>query len=645
MAKLIDVEERDLNYIFGKHNPYSLDVYQRDYRWSDEKEYKIVSQLLWDLELRFENNLKSKKKYSGTELKYILNDVQENFKAYFLNTIMLNEQGSLMYIVDGQQRLTTLLLLLIKLYHIGKENETGINIDKFIGEKIYEEDLASEKHFKISNEDRNLIIRKIFDNKKDITSNEITNITQANLINNFEVISKYFDKYFFKESEFDKTKYCYYIYFLLEKVLIIEQIIKYKEDVAMIFETANDRGKELEPHEVLKGMLLGILESDVKEKCNTIWNNALKEFFHLDKNYQNVDEFFRTYFRAKYADNQNQYQNFAGKYHRNLLSNDKIIRDLDRSNPSRIEKFIKNDFMFFYKTYLEILDMAKSGTDISLESNYANEQNQHILLILSALKFNDPEKQSKISLVARKFDQFYSISRLTGTYDNNDMQKLVYELNLQIRNKNLSEIPSVFDSVTIPYFQKKGIPIISFNDIFDYRYFENAKIDGRFTNYIFARIDRFLADILIEPTHAKEKLHFITHTGNRPAYGYHIEHMFARNEKIYKQFLNDDGEFDEKKFNDERNRLGAVILLKGNENIRTSNDIYKDKFNSYVNSGFLWNKILTDSINKASINSCSNTIKQHFKSYKPDESGLLPIEAISERQHLLYLLIKEIYKF
>lgn len=644
MAKLIDVEERDLNYIFGKHDPYSLDVYQRDYRWRDEKDYKIVSQLLWDLELRFENNIKSNKKYTGDELKFILKDVQENFKAYFLNTIMLNEQGSLMYIVDGQQRLTTLLLLLIKLFHIGKGNETGINISKFIGEKIYEEDMASEKHFKISNEDRNLIIRKIFD-KEEIVENDITNITQANLVDNFEIISKYFDKFFFKESEFDKTKYCYYIYFLLEKVLIIEQVIKHKEDVAMIFETANDRGKELEPHEVLKGMLLGVLEANVKEECNTIWNTALKEFFHLDKNYQNVDEFFRTYFRAKYADNQSQYQNFAGKYHRNLLSNDKIIRDLDRSNPSRIEKFIKNDLKFFYKTYLEIISMAKLGADIGLESNYANEQNQQMLLILSALKFNDPEKQAKISLVARKFDQFYSISRLTGTYDNNDMQKLVYDLNRHIRNKNLSEIPAVFDSVTVPYLQEKGIPINSFNEIFDYKYFEKTRIDGRFTNYILARIDRFLADILFEPTHAHENLHYITHSGNRPAYGYHIEHMFARNEKIYEQFLNEDGEFDEKKFNDERNRLGAVILLKGNENIRASNDIYKDKFNSYVNSGFLWNKILTGSINKASINSCSNPIKQHFKSFIPDESGLLPIEAINERQHLLFLLIEEIYKF
>ena len=72
MAKLIEVEERDLNYIFGKNKPYSLDVYQRDYRWSDEKDFKIVTQLLNDIELRFDNNMKANRKNSTSELPKML---------------------------------------------------------------------------------------------------------------------------------------------------------------------------------------------------------------------------------------------------------------------------------------------------------------------------------------------------------------------------------------------------------------------------------------------------------------------------------------------------------------------------------------------------------------------------------------------
>jgi hypothetical protein len=119
--------------------------------------------------------------------------------------------------------------------------------------------------------------------------------------------------------------------------------------------------------------------------------------------------------------------------------------------------------------------------------------------------------------------------------------------------------------------------------------------------------------------------------------------MFAKNEKIMEQFKDSKGEYDEKLFNDERNRLGAVILLKGNENLRTSNWVYKDKFKSYQNSGFIWNRILTNAINPASLNNCSDTIKTEFKNYDPDGDGLLGRVAIDERQTLLFELIKKIY--
>lgn len=645
MAKLIEVEERDINYIFGKNKPYSLDVYQRDYRWSDDKDYKIVTQLLLDIELRFENNLKKNKRNTSNELKAILNDVDTNFKAYFLNTIMLNEQDGDIFIVDGQQRLTTILLILIKLYHLGIDNPKGtFNVQKILGEKIYEEDLASEKHFKISNLDRNSIIKKIFDEVK-ITEVDITNITQYNLKNNYNTISKYFDKYFYnKEDVFDTEKYNYYVYNLILKVLIIEQIIKNKEDVAMIFETANDRGKELEPHEVLKGMLLGVLDNKVKEDCNSIWNEALTTFFEKDNSYESVDDFFRTYFRAKYADNKSQYTSFGGKYHRSLLSNDKILKALDRSNPKKIENFINNDFVYFYKTYLEIWNIAKGNENIYVTSNYANEQGQQHLLIFSALTNNDPEKNEKITLVAKKLDQFYTTARLTGYYDSNIHQLVIYDLVKAIRNKPLNEISDAFDKVVINFYNEKNVFINNFNEIFQYKYFEKAKIDGRFTKYIFARVDRYLSQILNENSFAKqESLHFITHSGNKPKNGFHIEHMYAFNEKIMNQFLNDKGEHDEKLFNDERNRLGALILFKGNENIRTSNWIYNEKKNSYTNSGFIWNRILTNSINQASLNNCDNEIKNSFKGYKPNENGLLEVSAINERQELLFELIKLIY--
>lgn len=647
MAKLIDVEERDIDFIFDRSSPYSLDVYQRDYRWSDDKDYKIVTQLLKDIELRFENNYIHNGKNKKKDLKGIYQDVENNYNAYFLNTIMLNEQEGNIYIVDGQQRLTTLLLLLISLYHIGKDSNSKelYNLDKLLGEKIFEEDKAGEKHFKISNIDRNKIIEKIF-NKDDILDADITNISQKNLKDNYKIINNYFQKYFYASNGFDHVKFNYYFYYFSSKVLIIEQIIKNQKDVAMIFETANDRGKELEPHEVLKGMLLGVLDRKTKEKCNSIWNEALNSFFSIDNDYRNFDDYLRTYFQAKYADNKSQYQSFTGKYHRNLLSNKKIMVDLDRGDSDKIENFITKEFKYFYMLYLKVKDIASNEKDLYVASNYANEQNQQMLLIFSAIQYNDNDEDKKISLVAKKLDQLYTISRLLGIYDSNKHQELLYEINTNIRNKSLIDIEREFDNTTINFYIDEGYKISNCMDIFDYKYFENAKHDGRFTKYILARVDRYLADMLNnEQSFAKQdELRFITHSGTKPKNGFHIEHIFANNSDIMNQFLDSSGEFDEVVFNKQRNRLGALLLFKGNENIRTSNWIYEDKFMSYANSGFVWNRILTDSINKASLNSTNNPLVTKFKSYQPDLSGLLNKSAIDERQELLFEIIKEIWK-
>src|SRR5207302_6096226 len=84
-------------------------IYQREYKWTDEH----VKTLLNDLEVRFELGKRGK-----TVPKEIQQEVLENFEPYFLNTYLTHTSPTVTSIVDGQQRLTTLLLILIKLYQV-----------------------------------------------------------------------------------------------------------------------------------------------------------------------------------------------------------------------------------------------------------------------------------------------------------------------------------------------------------------------------------------------------------------------------------------------------------------------------------------------------------------------------------------------
>jgi Protein of unknown function (DUF1524) len=54
--------------------------------------------------------------------------------------------------------------------------------------------------------------------------------------------------------------------------------------------------------------------------------------------------------------------------------------------------------------------------------------------------------------------------------------------------------------------------------------------------------------------------------------GFHVEHVLSRNEGNVERF---DG--DEERFEQERNRLGAVLLLKGLHNISSNNEPYEEK--------------------------------------------------------------------
>ncbi len=81
---------------------FAIDYYQREYRW----EKKQITELLDDLCDEF---LKSHE--AGNERSAV-----ENYRHYFLGSIIISEKEGRKFIIDGQQRLTSLTLLLIHIY-------------------------------------------------------------------------------------------------------------------------------------------------------------------------------------------------------------------------------------------------------------------------------------------------------------------------------------------------------------------------------------------------------------------------------------------------------------------------------------------------------------------------------------------------
>jgi len=102
---------------------YSIDYYQREYRW----EAKQVRELIDDLSDMFLEEYETGISRSSVA----------DFPHYFLGSIIISQRGGKSFIVDGQQRLTSLTLLLIVLRNLQLDREDAVQIDDLIFSERY----------------------------------------------------------------------------------------------------------------------------------------------------------------------------------------------------------------------------------------------------------------------------------------------------------------------------------------------------------------------------------------------------------------------------------------------------------------------------------------------------------------------------
>jgi len=92
-----------VHQLFNGHR-YQLDYYQREYTWGSEN----VRRLVEDLHRRFSAEWNA------------LHDRRDTsrYKPYFLGPYVYFQDGDITYLVDGQQRVTTLHLLFILIHNL-----------------------------------------------------------------------------------------------------------------------------------------------------------------------------------------------------------------------------------------------------------------------------------------------------------------------------------------------------------------------------------------------------------------------------------------------------------------------------------------------------------------------------------------------
>jgi uncharacterized protein with ParB-like and HNH nuclease domain len=143
--KEIHADDKTVRDVLDKVK-YIVDFFQREYRW----ERKQIEQLIDDLTTKFLAN------YDDThERKEV-----KNYDRYYLGPIVLSDKKEGLSIIDGQQRLTSVTLLLIYLNNLQAGRKDVVALKDLIFSEKY-----AEKSFNLQVEDRKHCMEALYNDQ------------------------------------------------------------------------------------------------------------------------------------------------------------------------------------------------------------------------------------------------------------------------------------------------------------------------------------------------------------------------------------------------------------------------------------------------------------------------------------------------
>ncbi|MGL2633250.1 GmrSD restriction endonuclease domain-containing protein [Helicobacter pylori] len=252
----------------NQNNQFVIPIYQRVYSWKKEQ-----CEQLWDDIIKIGGNDKMNGHFIGSIL-YVLDG---------------NTPSSPLLIIDGQQRLTTITLLLIALRNHSSD-EVKI-LEKFSCKEIENRYLINsnkngDKKFRLilSKSDKDTLLSLIDKNKRKPSEPSVK------IVENF----KLFEKWISENTDKLET-----IFKGLEKLMIVYIALdKEKDDPQLIFESMNSKGIELTQTDLIRNYI--IMETETEEKQKDFYNGywrAMEEDFKQNKTL--FDRFVRHYLTIK----------------------------------------------------------------------------------------------------------------------------------------------------------------------------------------------------------------------------------------------------------------------------------------------------------------------------------------------------------
>ena len=542
-VKRIDGQARTVRQLLDGAR-YTIDFYQREYAWQD----RHVRDLLDDLTSKFEDSHRAENERRAVA----------SYDHYFLGSIVVSNKNKQRFIVDGQQRLTTLTLLLIHLHHLSRGRPDVDSVETLIFSRRF-----GENRFNLDVEERVKCMERLLQGEEFDPSGATESV--QNIVARFRDIEAMFPESIAGEA------LAYFVDWLTECVHLVEIEAYSDEDAYTIFETMNDRGLSLSLPDMLKGYVLANIDQEGEQRrVNELWKKHVQALGKDDS----VD-FFKNWLRGVYAkDIQSgtkgsevkDYERIGSQFHRWVRDQSK---DLGLAGSKSFVRFIERDFDFYARQALTIRAAAQKPME-GLEAIYFNADRgftTQAQVLLAALTPDDSaaEVKRKLYLVATYLDIW--LSRQTWAYRSvaqRNVKHAMFTLTRAIRGKSSGEL-------SVLLRQRLDTDPDTFarhNDL------ARNQQNVYFVRHVLARLTHWVDQQCGLNPHFED--YFATGKG-RP---FEVEHIWADQYERYRPWFPQESEFDRA-----RNRIGGLLLLQRGTNQSLGDKPYEDKRTAYLAQG------------------------------------------------------------
>ena len=528
---------------------YTIDYYQREYKW----ETKQLQELLNDLSSKF---------FEDYEPAHDRSQV-EKYGHYFLGSIIISDKDGQKYIIDGQQRLTTLTLLLIFLHNLQQGRPDQVNVSELIFSERF-----SRRSFNIDVDERADCMEALF------TQAAFDETGKSVSVRN--IVGRYADIEALFPDELREAALPYFADWLIENVHLVEITAYSDEDAYTIFETMNDRGLSLSPTDMLKGYLLANISEETRRSAATkVWKERVTALTDIDKD-EDAD-CLKAWLRSQYAASIRErkrgakpqdFDKIGTEFHRWVRENDKTI---GLKQPTDFANFIERNFAFYARQY-ESLRKASETLTPGFEVVFYNARHNFTLqypLLLAPLApgESDADLRRKIRIVGSYLDILIT-RRIWNSraIDYSTMQYAMFLVMRDIRGKSAEDI-----SATLFARLEDEKETFKTNDRFRLH-----GMNGRQIHHVLARMTEFIE---VQSGMSSRYPEYIVRSGKN---AYEVEHIWANHPERHEDEFKNPLDFDEY-----RNRIGGLLLLPKSFNASYGDLPYEAKLAHYNTQNLL----------------------------------------------------------